>query len=84
MYRIAMIVPKYKSKEELEKELREEMKLKYDNIRNMYEDENYAYNCVEFKTRNELENFCTIYPYDIGKNNIINAYYVHPRNIFLK
>jgi hypothetical protein len=84
MYKIAMIIPKEKNKDELEKEIKDVIKLTYKDIKYIYEDDYYNYSWIEFKTRSDLENFCTMYPYEIGRNNMINAFYVHPKNIYLK
>lgn len=84
MHKIAMIIPKSKSKDEVEKELKEDMKLKFEEINYIYKDNLYNYSYIKFKTRSHLENFCTIYPFQLGNNNLINAFYVNPKDIYLK
>lgn len=84
MHKVAMTIPRSKSKEELEKELKEEMNLRFEEINYIYEDELYSYSFIRFNTRNELENFCTMYPFELSSNNIINVFYVNPKDIYLK
>ena len=84
MHKISMIIPKWKDLDELKKEIKDDIKLNFKDIKYIYTDDVYNYSWVEFKSRNELENFCTMYPYEIGKNNIITAFYVHPKNIHVK
>ena len=84
MYKIAMIIPKSKSKVDLEKELKEDMNLHFEEIDYIYKDELYTYSYIKFKTRHHLENFCTIYPFELGNNNLINVFYINPKDIYLK
>jgi len=84
MHKITMIIPKSKSKNELEYELKEDMKLNFEEINYIYKDDLYTYSYIKFKTRKHLENFCTIYPFELGNGNLINAFYVNPKDIYLK
>lgn len=79
-----MVIPKSKSKVELEKELKEEIKLNFEEIDYIYKDDLYNYSYIKFKTKSHLENFCTIYPFELGNNNRMIAFYVNPKDIYLK